>query len=66
MPAFILQIQEENCSKPEAIKRANDIYSKSAIFCIQWSTSNRNNWEYITENRKYKIFSAFSYLCFEL
>ena len=46
-------------------ERAYDIYYKSAIFCIQWSTSNRNNWEYITENRKYKIFSAFSYLCFD-
>lgn len=65
MPAFILQVNGENCSKPEAIMRANTIFSKTSISCIQWSTYNRNNWKYITEKKRYKLFSCLSYFCFD-
>lgn len=65
MPAFILQVKGENCSKPEGIKRSNTIFSETSISCIQWSTNNRNNWKYITEDKRYKIFSTLSNLCLD-
>jgi predicted nucleotidyltransferase len=60
MPAFILQAQGENCTKPEAINRAKKNLSEKSLACIEWSTNCRNNWETISETQKFKRFSFFS------
>jgi hypothetical protein len=65
MPAYIFQVRGEDLSKPEAIVRAKTIFSGKSTSCIKWSTDNRNNWVYITKNKKYKIFATFSYLFFD-
>lgn len=57
MPAFIYQVEGENISKAEAIKKASNIYSDKALLCMQWSTLCRNNWSVVTNTKKFKRFT---------
>lgn len=65
MPAFIMQLKGDECSKPEAIKTAYKIFSESSLLCIQWSTNNRKNWHELTNKFKFMLFSRLAYLFFD-
>lgn len=62
MPAFIMQKKGLDYTKPEAINKAQSVFSNNALSCIEWSTNNRRNWAVITENLKFKIFGLLTYL----
>lgn len=64
MPAFILQLQGIDVTKPVAISRAPEIFSASAQQLITWSSECRQNWGLLTQTRKFKLFASLSYLCF--
>lgn len=59
MPAFIFQIQGKIFSKPDAIYRADEIFSRDAQNLIKWSTVCRKNWQVITDSRGFLVFRAF-------
>ena len=65
MPAFIMQLNGHNCSKPEAIKESHTFFSNQALICIEWSTNNRNNWGLVTSKFQYKLFSKLTYFFFD-
>lgn len=62
MPAFIMQLLGEDCTKREAIFRSENVFSGNSHLCIQWSSNCRNNWDVITTSKKFKSFALFPYL----
>jgi len=62
MPAFIFQIQDIYLSKPQAILKSNEIYSDEALKCITWSTNNRNNWDAVITDYRFRIFKRLTNL----
>lgn len=53
VPAFIFQYRGEPLSKPEAIARAAEIFSPSALRCILWASDTRENWGLATRGAGY-------------
>jgi len=53
VPAFIFQYRCEPLSKPDAIARAAEIFSPSALRCIAWASDTRENWGRVTRDAGY-------------
>lgn len=64
MPAFVFQLKGYKLTKPEAIKKADEIFSPEARILISWSTLCRRNWQVVTNDKNYLFFSSFSNLFF--
>ncbi|MEX0729483.1 MAG: nucleotidyltransferase domain-containing protein [Aquisalimonadaceae bacterium] len=57
MPAYVFQYLGEELSKPDAIKRAKEIYSSKSLEVIDWATQCRKNWIAVTGNTRFRFFS---------
>jgi hypothetical protein len=55
MPAYIYQANGIMLSKPEAIKRAAEIFSTRALEAIAWSTFVRENYGPLVDNFRTKV-----------
>ncbi|WP_209330312.1 hypothetical protein [Lunatimonas salinarum] len=57
MPAFIFQTIGNDLDKKSSIQKADLIFSRDALFCIEWATDCRKNWGLITESYKFRMFA---------
>lgn len=62
VPAFVFQYRGEPLSKPEAIARASEIFSPSALRCVVWASETRKNWGNATHGAGYNALRLLSLL----
>jgi hypothetical protein len=55
MPAYLFQAQGEMISKPEAIRRAGELYSPHALRALEWATLVREEFAPLVHNRRMRF-----------
>ncbi len=55
LPAYIFQTQGNMLSKPEAISRASELYTPTALEALKWSTRVRNEFAPLVYNQRTNI-----------
>ncbi len=61
IPPMLFQLLNKEITKPEAIKRAMEIFSIESLNCLTWSTYCRENWNNIYKFLSVRLFKAAKY-----